>query len=338
MTATLAEVALRTGMSRSLASLALRGDDGVSAERRAQAVRAADALGLPVGALARRRADGAPLVLGVVVTEGAGAFHGAVLRSAIASAAALGLELRVVDGDRDEARLRSGLAELHASAVSTARDAVLGLVVLSSRLPSEALAAAARDVPVAVVGSSGDRLAGLGVDTVRSDEESGMHEVMMHLAALGHVRTCFVAESRHASTTRRAHEHAVTARRLWSATDLHVDDIAGLAADPTRIARHLGDGVTAFVAANDSTAARLVASAREAGLRLPGIAAVTGFDDTAPAAVMDLTTVEQPRDRLGARAVELVVERLRGRRTERHEVLPTRLVTRGSTTGVSAPA
>lgn len=326
MTATLRDVARRTGMSRSLVSLALRGDDGVSAPRRELAVRAADELGLPVGSLARRRAAGAPLVLGILLTERANPFHAEVLRSAQATADTLGFALRVVDAFRDDDRLASGLEALHTSTGSA--DGVLGVAVVSSRLPPAALAAAAVDLPVAVLGSAGEALAGRGVDTVRSDEESGMRELVLHLTAAGHLRTCFVGETDHPSTTRRGRAYAAAMALL--PTDGRAQDVGSLVADPARIARLLGDGVTAFVTANDATAARLVSAAAGVGLRLPGIASVTGFDGTALAERLDLTTVDQPRARMGARAVELVVERLRGRRVERHEVLPTRLEQRGS--------
>lgn len=331
MAATLRDVAERCAISRSLVSLALRGDDGVSRPRRELAVRTADELGLPVGSLARRRAQGAPLVLGVVVTEAANPFHDEALRSARATAQTLGFALRVVDGFRDPARLADGLEALHASRGSA--DGVLGVAVLSSRLAPARLAAAARDLPVAVLGSSGSALAGLGLglDTVRADEEAGMRALVLHLAALGHRRTCFVAESDQPSTTRRAVAHAAVTAQLGAPGDHRVDDVEALAADPARIARHLGDGVTAFVATNDATAARLVAIADGAGLALPRMAAVTGFDGTGLGERLDLTSVDQPRVRMGARAVELVVERLRGRRGDRHEVLPTHLLPRGST-------
>ncbi|KQS09024.1 hypothetical protein ASG04_08995 [Curtobacterium sp. Leaf183] len=328
MTVTLADVATATGLSRSLVSLALRGDDGVSAPRRDRAVRAADELGLPVGALARRRASGDPLVIGILVTEAANPFHAEVLASARATAATLGFDLRVVDAFRGDARLVAGLEALHDSRGSA--DGVLGVAVVSSRLASARLAAVARDLPVAVLGSGAGRLVGVGVDTVGADEESGMRGLLLHLASLGHVRTCFVAESPYPSTTRRALVHAEVAGRIGAAADVRVADVDALVDDPGRIARQLGEGVTAFVAANDSTAARLLAAARDAGLDLPRMAAVTGFDGTALAARLDLTSVDQPRRRMGARVVELVVERLRGRRVERHEVLPTVLVPRGS--------
>lgn len=76
-----------------------------------------------------------------------------------------------MDGFRDPPRLADGLEALHASRGSA--DGALGVAVLSSRLAPVRLAAVARDLPVAVLGSSGSALAGLGLDTVRADEESG---------------------------------------------------------------------------------------------------------------------------------------------------------------------
>jgi DNA-binding LacI/PurR family transcriptional regulator len=326
MTITLAQVARATGLSRSLVSLALRGDDGVSVPCRERVVRAADELGLPVGALARRRASGDPLVIGVLVTDAAHPFHAEVLASARETAATFGFAVRVVDADRDGTRLAAGLEALVASAGTA--DGVLGVAVVSSRLPPAQVVAAARRVPVAVLGSGAGLLAGTGIDTVSVDEESGMRDLLLYLASLGHVRTCFVAESAFPSTTRRGLVHAEVSGWLGVAGDRCAADIDTLVAEPALIARSLADGVTAFVAANDATAARLLAAARGAGLDLPTVAAVTGFDGTVLAERLDLTSVRQPCRRMGARVVELVVERLRGRRVVRHEVLPTVLVPR----------
>ncbi|GAA1493110.1 LacI family DNA-binding transcriptional regulator [Curtobacterium herbarum] len=326
MTITLAEVARATGLSRSLVSLALRGDDGVSAPCRERVVRAADELGLPVGALARRRASGDPLVLGVLVTDAEHPFHAEVLASAHVTAATLGFALRVVDAGRDDARLVAGLEALTTSAKSA--DGVLGVAVVSSRLAPARVVAAARRVPVAVLGSGAGLLAGVGVDTVGVDEESGMRDLLLYLASLGHVRTCFVAESAFPSTTRRGRVHAEVSGWLGAPGEQCTADIDTLVAEPARVARHLDDGVTAFVAANDATAARLLAAAHGAGLDLPTVAVVTGFDGTVLAERLDLTSVGQPCRRMGARVVELVVERLRGRRVDRHEVWPTALVPR----------
>ena len=322
-------VADRAGASRSLTSLALRGDDGVSPARRAEIVRAADALGVAVGALARRRAEGGPLVLGVVVDDDEAPRPDELLAGARSAAEALGFVVRRVGGEPG-AGLPSALEAVHRQAGGPGSP--LGLLVVGGAPSRRSLASARADHPVVLVGAGGAEHAPPGVDTVRADEEEGMRCLMLHLASVGHVRTCFVGASDDARTARRARAHAATAEWLCSAADVRAD-AADLPDDPARLARHVGEGVTAFVAADDRIAARLVAAVSALGLPLPGSVAVTGFGDDPVAGGLGLTTVAAPAERLGARAVELLVERLRGRRADHHVVLPTDLVRRASTDG-----
>ncbi|MEJ7761543.1 MAG: LacI family DNA-binding transcriptional regulator [Thermomicrobiales bacterium] len=72
---------------------------------------------------------------------------------------------------------------------------------------------------------------------------------------------------------------------------------------------------TAVFAANDVMAIGAMLTLREAGLRVPADVAVMGFDDIPMATMVSppLTTVAQYPERLGARAVELLAERLSGR-------------------------
>jgi LacI family transcriptional regulator len=72
---------------------------------------------------------------------------------------------------------------------------------------------------------------------------------------------------------------------------------------------------------------------RAAGVDVPGQVLVTGWDDVMAARYAGLTTVRQPMRELGATAARLLDELITGSRTEpRHEVLPTELVVRASST------
>jgi LacI family transcriptional regulator len=92
---------------------------------------------------------------------------------------------------------------------------------------------------------------------------------------------------------------------------------------------------TAVFAVNDLMAIGAVVAIREAGLRIPEDISVAGFDDivasrfTTPA----LTTVAQHPERLGRRAAEMVLERLKGMVPDhgRSEEMPYELVIRDST-------
>jgi LacI family transcriptional regulator len=91
-----------------------------------------------------------------------------------------------------------------------------------------------------------------------------------------------------------------------------------------------GRKVSAIVCANDDMAAGALLAAHKAGLRIPQDVAITGFDDTPVSEIVwpPLTTIHQPLRRMGARAVERLVEAatsgeptMPGREIVRHELV-----------------
>jgi LacI family transcriptional regulator len=91
---------------------------------------------------------------------------------------------------------------------------------------------------------------------------------------------------------------------------------------------------TAIFAANDLMAMGAIAALGAAGLRVPEEMAVVGFDDIPAARLVapPLTTIAQHPERLGARAAQLLLERLAGQGPPagRHEAMPFDLVVRRS--------
>lgn len=90
---------------------------------------------------------------------------------------------------------------------------------------------------------------------------------------------------------------------------------------------------TALLCLSDQLAVGAYEAAREMGLSVPEDLSVVGFDDIPAAARMDppLTTVYQPHVEKGVRAGELLISQLRGEESSVSELLPARLVVRGST-------
>ena len=99
-----------------------------------------------------------------------------------------------------------------------------------------------------------------------------------------------------------------------------------------------GRPVTAIGAVNDLAAVGAMSAVADAGLRVPGDVAVTGYDDTFVSAIrqVSLTSVNPDGSGIGTQAAHCVLRRIEdpGRPVEEH-LLPPRLVTRFSS-GVPA--
>jgi DNA-binding LacI/PurR family transcriptional regulator len=193
-------------------------------------------------------------------------------------------------------------------------------------------------------------IVGCDVDGVEVDNVGGAYAAVTHLIEQGHRRIAFISTDNLATTSvaerlegyRRAlatagieyHPALIFARipivRTWGT------DYPMASKDQARV-------IAAFLETSDATAAfglhdllalEVVAAARMLRRRVPEDFAVAGFDDDPLLGnvAVPLTTVAQPRDRMGRVAARLVVERIEGRRTETSRVvLPTRLVVRRST-------
>jgi len=95
----------------------------------------------------------------------------------------------------------------------------------------------------------------------------------------------------------------------------------------------VGSGKTAIVEA-------ITPLLLDAGIRVPEDVAIVGLDDIelAARARVPLTTVQQPVNDIGARAVDYVLARMRGERPVRRQLLPPSLVVRASSTSSSPVA
>ncbi|MEJ5309535.1 MAG: substrate-binding domain-containing protein [Anaerolineae bacterium] len=88
----------------------------------------------------------------------------------------------------------------------------------------------------------------------------------------------------------------------------------------------------AVISANDDMAIQAMTVLREYGLRVPEDVIVVGFDDSFVAQNLDvpLTTVRQPTQAIGHRAMEMLLQRLRGEPVEPIVKVPAELVVRRS--------
>ena len=174
--------------------------------------------------------------------------------------------------------------------------------------------------------------------TVDCDNVEGGYAATQHLIDLGHRRIAHVrgrGDLESAHLRERGYRAALRDAGIPFDPDL-VRDGGYRAAWSTDAAHELltrADRPTAIFAANDLSAFGVLDVARDLGLRVPEDLSVVGFDDIPEAARVSprLTTIAQPLQAMGARAVDMLLARLDGKDVEDHVQLASHLVVRETT-------
>lgn len=158
------------------------------------------------------------------------------------------------------------------------------------------------------------------VINIESDEERGAYEMVRHLIAQGHRRIMhlsgpagFIGAERRI----RGYRRALAAAHIRFDAELLVsttfDTQNGREAMRGWLRRHPSEPLPhAVFCVNDGVAVGCLEALAEAGLRVPDDVSVAGFDDSLAArtTVPQLTTVRQPLRAMGARATDLLLQRI----------------------------
>ncbi|MEV0618880.1 LacI family DNA-binding transcriptional regulator [Nonomuraea sp. NPDC050404] len=205
-----------------------------------------------------------------------------------------------------------------------------GFVLASSRLDDDVLRDLARLHRIVLFNRELPGLTSVTFDTV-----AGCHQILEHLASLGHQGFAYCAgppgswmgAARWAALSSGAEARGLTAHRIGPYVP-HVSS-GGAAADGA-----LRTGVTAVVAHNDLLAIGIIRRLAQRGVRVPDDVSVIGFDDIFAADFVhpSLSTLAGPGSHAGRLAVELLIEQLGARSQRAGEAirLPTELVLRDS--------
>ncbi len=91
---------------------------------------------------------------------------------------------------------------------------------------------------------------------------------------------------------------------------------------------------SAVFASTDTNAIGLMQAAEEMNIRIPKDISLLGFDNIRLSSLpqIDLTTVEQPKEEMAVKAVTMLIDKIEKRSVgSAHEIIPPRLIVRGST-------
>lgn len=322
---TIIDVAERAGVSKSVVSRVMRGGRSVSPSSRDAVVAAAEQLGYRANAVARSLVQRRTYNVGVMVSDLHNIFFAEVLDGLYAAAAARGYRALITTGNRDPVAEQLALEQL----LELRAD---GVVLAGARLSADVIAAVARLVPIALVGSD---LRLRDVDVVVDDDFHGATLAVGHLVKLGHRDIALIDGGQGAGAAQRRAGYETAMQRARLATHARVEPGDFTEEGGYEGARRLlRRPPTAIFASNDQSAVGALNAIEEAGLSVPGDISLIGYDNTALAALrhISLTTIHQPRRQIGEMAMTAVLRRIEhpGAKAQRH-VLAPRLVLRATT-------
>jgi LacI family transcriptional regulator len=324
------DVAARAGVSLGTVSNVLNRPHQVSEHTRQMVLKAIAELGFVPNDSARQLAGAASRTIAFVVFDMTNPFFTDVAQGAQAAAEEGGLSLYLCNSGENAGRQNAYLDLLEQQRVE-------GVLITPVDARDRRLQSLHdRGTPVVVVARGRD----LGYSAVAVDDILGGELAVTHLLDTGHRHIGFVGR---AQDFQHVADRLAGAQRAIARSD--AEPLTVLETDRTDVAegRRAGERLagipaarrpTAVFCANDLLALGLLQQVVRLGLRVPEDVAIVGYDDIefAQAATVPLTTVSQPRERLGRTAVQLLLEQRRAADPQpRQVVFEPELVVRDST-------
>ena len=315
------DVAVRAGVSVGTVSNVLNRPQLVSAATRDRVVRAIEALGFVRNESARHLRAGRSRTIGLVVLDIANPFFTDVARGVEDVANAAGMAVILCNSDDRPEKETAYLDVL-------AEQRVQGVLITPTgdgSAPLETLRD--RGVPVVLL----DRRApGPDQCSVAVDDVLGGRLAAEHLLERGHRRIAFVGgaaglpqvEDRHTGVAQAVREATGSDDALTVLSPEALTVAGGREAAGRIIGLPASRRPTAAVCANDLLALGVLQEMVRHGVAVPDDFAIVGYDDIdyAAAAAVPLSSVRKPRQELGRRAAELLMDEARGE-DHRHEQL-----------------
>jgi LacI family transcriptional regulator len=319
--ATVKDIAAAVGVSVATVSNVLNGRPNVGRVNRQKVLRAAKRLGYLPNRAAQAMRTGRTRAIGLVLPDLTNPFFPELAQAVENTARGLGLLVCLIDSQGRAAGEADGFALLMQHAV----DGIIWCPV-GPRLPPY-LRDAAR--PVVLI----DRPRP-GFPVVHSDYLMGGRLLAEYALSMGHRCVGLLSGPQNLASARQRRDGFVEAfpqdiRIAWEVV-VGFDGI--LNADAVRALQQRGKA-TLIVAGNDLIAISAIRCLAEAGVHVPGDVSITGFDNIRWTDVVTprLTTIAQPVGAIGAKAVQLMQQRMSGEKiASRPTIFDVTLIERDS--------
>jgi LacI family transcriptional regulator len=325
------DVAQLVQVSQATVSLVLNGvaDSSVPPVTQRKVLQAAKNLGYVPNRVAQSLRTQRTKTIACIVPDITNPFYPALERGAQNGAEARGYDVLIYNTDGLPAKERKCLDRLLEGRV----DGVIGVFFhLTARDLRPLLE---RKIAVVRIEAGRKNVGPWALDNLFVDNVSAAKAAVQYLVDQGHRKIVMLAGSAGPDSARvRGYKEALRSKKISPEIVSGREFSEQQGYESTRRVLKRSTRPTAIFAGNDMMAIGAVMAVRKAGLKVPDEVAIVGFDDISIAALISppLTTVSQFQQKLGERAVEMLLERLTGKITGpgRREEMPFKLVVRKS--------
>ncbi|QIU91150.1 DNA-binding transcriptional regulator CytR [Yokenella regensburgei] len=330
VSATMKDVALKANVSTATVSRALMNPDKVSQSTRNRVQQAALEVGYLPQSLGRNTKRNESRTILVIVPDICDPFFSEIIRGIEVTAAQQGYLVLIGDCAHQNQQEKTFIDLIITKQID-------GMLLLGSRLPFDASIEEQRNLPPMVMAN--EFAPELELPTVHIDNLTAAFNAVNYLHELGHQRIGCIAGPEEMPLCHYRLQGYVQALRR-----------SGLTVDPHYIARGnfsfeaggqalaqlmaLPKPPTAVFCHSDIMALGALSWAKRHGLRVPEDLSIIGFDNISLSEFCDppLSTVAQPRFRIGQEAMLLLLDQLHGQNVSSgSRLLDCELVVRGST-------
>ncbi|MGD8117841.1 substrate-binding domain-containing protein [Vibrio sp. TRT 29B02] len=307
--ATMKDIAKLAGVSTSTVSHVINKSRYVSEEISLRVNSAAQQLNYRPSALARSLKVNRTKTIGMLVTTSTNPFFGEVVKGVERSCYHQGYNLILCNTEGDHERMRESINTLLQKRVD-------GLILMCSSLEGERIEVFEQypDIPVVVM-DWGPML--FTSDKIQDNSLRGGYLAAKHLIDSGHTEIgCITgplvkhqAQMRYEGYKRALNESGLDFNANWI-IEADFECEGGFEAFNKMLAK--GRLPSAIFVCNDMMAMGVINAANAKGIRIPEDISIIGYDDIHIAKFMSpsLTTIHQPKYRLGKAAVEALLNRL----------------------------
>ena len=329
---TMADVAEYAGVTKTTVSRVLNNKGEISNETREKVLKAVEHLGYRRSRIARSLATDQTYLLGLIVPSIATEFFTEIVRGGEDTAWEKDYKILLCNTEGDWDREEGMFLFLEDIQVD-------GIVVCSPRLPEERLLPLVEQFQNVVVvngqGIAWHELAG----AIETDDADGMSQVVNHLLAAGRRHLTYLGGPLDARvSTERYHgfinaldEAGCAPPASDSYAICHPANLDGGYESFKNLNSALSK-IDAVVCFNDLVAAGAIRACAELGIRVPDDIAITGCDDIQLASLVrpSLTTLQTPKQDMGALAVTMLLERISGHHDQEPVNIKQKLIVRES--------